>query len=198
MNWNDLKTTSAAYFPRVNGVPCWKLNFLGNVWDTLIDRLAAALSLYQDPGTTQPVTVGPSPFTYTAGTDPEVLYISGGAITSITRNGVALSPNVGVVVLPPGGQVVIAYTSAPTVVSDSGALAVNSAGVTAAISVGASPFTYTASGRMEVIYISDGAVTSVTRNGVSLGVALPMTVLLPRGGSLVVTYTSAPTMVRDS
>lgn len=39
--WNDLKTSNAGYFPLVTGTPAWKLNFAGNVWDKLIDSIAA-------------------------------------------------------------------------------------------------------------------------------------------------------------
>lgn len=71
------------------------------------------------------------------------------------------------------------------------------AGTTASITVGASPFTYTAGTTAEVIYISGGAVTSITRNGVAITVALPLTVMLSPGASVVVTYTETPTMVTD-
>ena len=74
----------------------------------------------------------------------------------------------------------------------------NAAGVTAAISVGANPFTYTAGGRAEIIYITGGSVPSITRNGQQVAAGTPVTVVLPRAGSLTVTYSSAPTMVKDS
>lgn len=71
------------------------------------------------------------------------------------------------------------------------------AGTTAAISVGASPFTYTAGGAPEVIYISGGVVSNIARHGTSLVNSLPVTVLLPAGGQVTITYTVAPLMITD-
>ncbi len=76
-------------------------------------------------------------------------------------------------------------------------LAVQPGGSTVAITVGASPFTYTAGASAEVVYISGGAVTSVTRHGVNISNGLPACVPLPPGESVVVTYDEAPLMVAD-
>lgn len=63
------------------------------------------------------VTVGGSPFTYTAGTTPEILYISGGSGVSVTKSSQGLgAPSA--VQLASNEQVTIAYSSAPTVVKD--------------------------------------------------------------------------------
>jgi hypothetical protein len=48
-----------------------------------------------------------------------------------------------------------------------------------------------------IIYITGGSVSWITRNGQPIAAGTPATVVLPRGGSLTVTYSSAPTMVRD-
>ncbi len=76
-------------------------------------------------------------------------------------------------------------------------LAVQPGGSTVAITVGASPFTYTAGATAEVVFISGGAVTSVTRHGVNISNGLPACVPLPPGESVVVTYDEAPLMVAD-
>ena len=76
-------------------------------------------------------------------------------------------------------------------------LGVAPGGSTVAITVGASPFTYTAGPTAEIVYISGGAVTSVTRHGIVISSGLPATVPLPPGEAVVVTYTEAPLMVAD-
>ena len=63
------------------------------------------------------VTVGASPWTYTAGASPEVLYVTGGTITGVTKGGVAVSTN-GPYTLAPNSAVVVTYTSSPTAVVD--------------------------------------------------------------------------------
>lgn len=69
-------------------------------------------------------------------------------------------------------------------------------GVTA-ITVTASPFTVTAGGTPEVIYVSAGTVSGITKGGVTLGVTTPACIPLAPGQSIVVTYSAAPTMARD-
>lgn len=61
-------------------------------------------------------------------------------------------------------------------------------GTPSVISVGPSPFTYTAGAGLEFVYISGGSITSITRRGVALGLAASVTVILPPGEAVVVTY----------
>lgn len=64
------------------------------------------------------VTPGASPWTYTCGVTPEVVYLSGTSGTSLTKNGFGLgysSTSGGAYPLEPGEQVVVTYTAAPTV-----------------------------------------------------------------------------------
>ncbi len=83
------------------------------------------------------------------------------------------------------------------------------AGVPQAITVGASPFTYTNTGpNTEVLYFSQpaGATTTVARGGVTLAsiltpaaTTIPIMVLAPPGSATVFTYSAgAPTLVRDA
>lgn len=63
-----------------------------------------------------------------------------------------------------------------------------------AITVGASPFTYTNNdGYMETVSVSGGTVSSITLRGTSTGLISGMFTLYP-GDALVVTYTAAPAM----
>jgi hypothetical protein len=65
------------------------------------------------------------------------------------------------------------------------------------ITPGASPYTYTAGASPEIIYIRAGTVSGVTRGGSTICTASPCTVTLYPMASLVVTYSSAPTMIKD-
>ena len=67
----------------------------------------------------------------------------------------------------------------------------------ASISVTGSPFTYTAGATPEAVYIRGGTVSSIAKNSVTLFTATPATVFLEPNESVVVTYTGAPTMVKD-
>lgn len=67
----------------------------------------------------------------------------------------------------------------------------------AAISVTASPFTYTAGPTPEVVYIDGGTVSGITRNGVTVGASTGRAVHLAPNQAVVVTYTVAPTMTKD-
>lgn len=62
--------------------------------------------------------VGASPWTYTAGSTAEALYITAGTVTSIVKNSVNCGFITGTILLQPNEQVVITYTVAPTVVRD--------------------------------------------------------------------------------
>jgi len=66
-----------------------------------------------------------------------------------------------------------------------------------AITVGASPFTYTAGSTSETVYISGGTVSLVKRGATTVASASPSTVELPPFGTVQVTYSVLPTMVKD-
>jgi hypothetical protein len=64
-----------------------------------------------------------------------------------------------------------------------------------AVSVGASPYTYTnATGAKVSLTITGGTVSSVTLGGDQIASATGTQVLVPAGGSVVITYSSAPTV----
>lgn len=63
------------------------------------------------------VTVGASPWTYTAGNSPTTLYLSGGTVSGVTKGGVAL-PTSGAYALDPHDAVTVTYSAAPTATQD--------------------------------------------------------------------------------
>lgn len=63
------------------------------------------------------ITVGASPYTYTAGNTPEIVYVSGGTVSSITKDGVTM-PSSGSFSLGPNESLIVTYTVAPTMVKD--------------------------------------------------------------------------------
>lgn len=67
----------------------------------------------------------------------------------------------------------------------------------AAITVTASPFTYTAGHTEENVYIRGGTVSDIAVDGSTVFVATDKMVSLSPGKSVVVTYTVAPTMVKQ-
>jgi parallel beta-helix repeat protein len=84
---------------------------------------------------------------------------------------------------------------------DTNTIAINNKGHNpqgiAAISVGASPFTYTAGSTPEMVYISGGTVTAVSKSSSTLFIQSNVNVRLEPHQSVTVTYTSTPTMVKD-
>lgn len=66
-----------------------------------------------------------------------------------------------------------------------------------AITVTASPFTYTSGSSPETVYINGGTVSVVARGAVTVASSSPAVVSLQANQSLVVTYSVAPTMVKD-
>ena len=64
------------------------------------------------------------------------------------------------------------------------------------ISVGASPFTYTAGASPESVYVSGGTVTSITKSGNNFGL-INGTFNLEPYESIIVTYSGTPTMYKD-
>lgn len=76
---------------------------------------------YNDQQTPGSISVGASPFTYTAGNTPENIYVTGGTISSITKNSIGLSASVtGDITIPllPGQSIIVTYAVAPTMVAD--------------------------------------------------------------------------------
>jgi hypothetical protein len=71
-----------------------------------------------------------------------------------------------------------------------------SRGTAASITVGASPFTYTAGSRPESVYITGGTVSAITIGGVNIATATGQSVQLLPGKSVTVTYTAVPTMAK--
>lgn len=67
----------------------------------------------------------------------------------------------------------------------------------ASISVGASPFTYTAGLTSETVYISSGTVSAVSKSSTNIFTATNCSVNLEPNESVVVTYSAAPTMIKD-
>lgn len=66
-----------------------------------------------------------------------------------------------------------------------------------AITPGSSPYTYTAGPSPEEIYITGGTVSDIKRGSTTIATASPCRVHLEPHQTLVVTYSSAPTMVAD-
>ena len=63
------------------------------------------------------------------------------------------------------------------------------------ITVGASPFTFTNPTSLPLsIEVNDGSVSSITVNSIQQSTTSNVIVVLPRGQSMTVTYTIAPTM----
>lgn len=67
----------------------------------------------------------------------------------------------------------------------------------ATITVGASPYTYTAGFTPEVIYVSGGTVSSITKSGTTIFAGSNVSAALDPSESIIVTYSVAPTMAKD-
>ena len=65
------------------------------------------------------------------------------------------------------------------------------------ITVGASPFTYTAGVSSEVVHITGGTVSAIKRDSTSVSSGSNRSILLQPGQALTVTYSALPTMVAD-
>jgi hypothetical protein len=66
-----------------------------------------------------------------------------------------------------------------------------------AITVGASPFTYTAGPASETIYIRGGTVSDIKLGSTTVAAASPAQLSIAPNQAVTVTYTVAPTMVKD-
>lgn len=65
------------------------------------------------------IAVGASPFTYTAGRTPEAVYISGGTVSAIAKNGRTIfAATQATVMLEPGEAVTVTYSVTPTMEKD--------------------------------------------------------------------------------
>lgn len=65
------------------------------------------------------ITVGASPFTYTAGASPETVYIRGGTVSDISKGGQTLFTDTNhSVELEPYESVTVTYSVAPTMIKD--------------------------------------------------------------------------------
>jgi len=64
------------------------------------------------------ITVGVSPFTYTADASPETVYVSGGTVSSITKGGNNFGLTSGAFNLEPYESIIVTYTVAPTMYKD--------------------------------------------------------------------------------
>lgn len=72
-----------------------------------------------NPVGTSSITVGASPFTYTAGSSPETIYIRGGTVSNISKNSTTLFTETGhTIELEPLKSVVITYSSIPTMIKN--------------------------------------------------------------------------------
>lgn len=69
-------------------------------------------------------------------------------------------------------------------------------GAASAITVTASPFTYTAGPRPEFVNITGGTVSSIVINGVTVASATNQAISLPPNTAVTVTYSSTPTMIK--
>lgn len=65
------------------------------------------------------------------------------------------------------------------------------------VAIGASPGTYTATTTPETLYIKGGTVSSITKGGVELFTATDKTLVLEPNQTAVITYSDAPTLIRE-
>jgi hypothetical protein len=61
-----------------------------------------------------PITVGASPFAYTAGPVPEEVYVSAGTVTQISHSGTSTGLTAGTFSLGPNEVLTVTYSSVPT------------------------------------------------------------------------------------
>jgi hypothetical protein len=116
----------------------------------------------------------------------------GGGTTNCVIKDAILTPNV-------TGSIVVAGSNPGLIIRD--CMGYNPVGVST-ITVGASPFTYTAGHSRETVYIQGGTITQITRGGQVIANTTPPTgqsiiTTLPANAAIVVTYSAAPTMWRD-
>ena len=66
-----------------------------------------------------------------------------------------------------------------------------------AVTVTASPMTYTAGSSPETLYVKGGTVTTITKGGVTLATATDAAIPVSPAQAVIITYTVAPTMAKD-
>lgn len=116
------------------------------------------------------------------------IYITGPTLTNILIDGAAVTPNVTAGI---GGQITALVGS--KVVNCTGYNPVGQS----VISVGASPFTYTSGVTPETVYIYGGTVSNVKVGTIQVASSSPAQVALAPNTPVTVTYTAAPSMVKD-
>ena len=67
----------------------------------------------------------------------------------------------------------------------------------ASISVGGSPYTYTCGVTHETVYISGGTVSNVSKGGSTVSAQTNCTIDMQPNETIIVTYSSIPTMIKD-
>jgi polygalacturonase len=79
---------------------------------------SVSLKIQQEIGVSS-ITVGASPFTYTAGYSPETIYVDGGTVSSITKGGITIATSTGrAIQLEPNESIVVTYSATPTMTAD--------------------------------------------------------------------------------
>jgi hypothetical protein len=129
--WNNLSDISFVGVNYISGtnndITVEHNRFLGNT-NSIFSGTPPVTASYKDnegynPQGTAAITVTASPFTYTAGPTPEVVYLVGGTVTFIVKNGITLGTGTSATVpvaipLQPNEAVVITYSVAPTMNKD--------------------------------------------------------------------------------
>jgi hypothetical protein len=110
-----------------------------------------------------------------------------GTSSNVVVQGAIVTPNVTTGI---GG----AFTGIGTTIRD--VIGYNPQGIHS-ITVGASPYTYTAGASAETVYITGGTVSSIKRGSTTVAPSTPAAVTLAPNTALIVTYSVAPTMVAD-
>jgi len=95
--------------------------YLGNT--TNVSDNGSSDQVWDNPVGTSAVTVGGSPWTYTASSHPETLYVRGGSVSNITVNGTQMASGTSgsqatAIQLWPNESMTITYGSTPTVNKD--------------------------------------------------------------------------------
>lgn len=129
--------------------------------------------------------------------------VANNIVVSNTSNGIRLSsqstniPNHNVI----SGNILVGNATQLGQSGDTNSTVINNKGHNpqgiAAITVGASPYTYTAGSTPETIYISGGTVSAVVKSSTTLYSQSNVSVRLESNQAVTVTYSSAPTMIKD-
>lgn len=94
-------------------------NFNCNFTPASSNKISVSRNLGWNPQGAKSVTPGTSPWTYTAGIYPEVLYLRAGTISAVAKNSITIFAATGVAVsLEPNEPVTVTYSSTPTAVTD--------------------------------------------------------------------------------